>query len=95
MCVCVCVWTRSVEACPSFLPLTGEPEDPRTDAHHLTAAPLLRDPTSCACECVRFTDGVFEHVLLSQDRNVCQSDARANLGIRQLECHGVCACFNQ
>lgn len=41
--VCVC----SVEACPSFLPLTREPVDPRTDAHHLTAAPLLHGPTAC------------------------------------------------
>ncbi|PWA33031.1 hypothetical protein CCH79_00013068 [Gambusia affinis] len=43
---------RSVEACPSFLLLTREPEDPRTDAHHLTAAPLLPCPAPWVCECV-------------------------------------------
>lgn len=52
MCVFVSEYAHSVEACPSFLLLTRELEDPRTDAHHLTAAPLLQCPAPWVCECV-------------------------------------------
>ena len=83
---------RSAEACPSFLPLTREPEDPRTDAHHLTAAPLLHGPAPrarvcvcvpvcvCVCVCVRVRvrdgDGVSESVYVSEDVCVLESNVR-------------------
>lgn len=77
--MCVCALRRPVLV--SF-PLTREPEDPRTDAHHLTAAPLLHGPAprarECVCVCVRVRDGdgVSESVYVSEDVCVLESNVR-------------------